>query len=190
MILFNPNLLLLKLFHYGFDNDSMGLLSNYFKDRSQVVKIKEHKSGPVNLKLGVPQGSILGPLFFLIFINDLAFILKRLKTKYFADDTTLYKSGTCLIKLIDDFVQELNELMNWCKFNMIDINWSKTPPCLLYVPFMLNPYDFSMLSMCFISHLLKQLTTYFMFLMFSICYFFNSTKKNMENVGLIRLNYT
>lgn len=88
------------MFHYEFDNDALGSLSNYFKDRTQVVKIKNFKSNKVQLDWGVPQGSVLGPLFFLIFINELAFILKRLRTKKFADDTTLYKSSDNFDKLV------------------------------------------------------------------------------------------
>jgi hypothetical protein len=67
----NSDLLLLKLYCYGFSYDTIKLISNYFYDRKQMVKCKFSNSS--NILLGVPQGSILGPLFFLIFINDLVF---------------------------------------------------------------------------------------------------------------------
>ena len=122
----DSNLLLTKLFHYGFDTSSLKLIANYFSNRSQYTKLGNIKSSRQCVSLGVPQGSILGPLFFLIFINDLPFFLNGVKSKLFADDTTLYHQGNDLDLLISDFTKKVSPLFDWCGKNRIDINWSKT----------------------------------------------------------------
>jgi hypothetical protein len=76
---------------------------------------------PQPVTLGVPQGSCLGPLFFLIFINDLPFILD-LASKLFADDTTLYLVGDEINQLLRDFSERAKLCFAWCDINRIDIN--------------------------------------------------------------------
>ena len=83
-------------------------------------------SEPAEILLGVPQGSVLGPLFFLLFINDLAYLLLGLSSKLFADDTTIYSSGPDLDGVIKDFQTRIKPLSTWCALNRLDINWSKT----------------------------------------------------------------
>ena len=87
----------------------------------------------LDIRLGVPQGSVLGPLFFLIFINDLPYCLEDLLIKLFADDTTIYQSGENVESVISSFNKNLSPLFDWCKFNLLEINWSKT-----YVMFVHN----------------------------------------------------
>ena len=122
----DSNLLLLKLFHYGFDNPALKLIGDYFTNRSQSTKVNGKLSLQAEIPLGVPQGSCLGPLFFLIFINDLAFLLEGLNSKLFADDTTIYSSGPVLAEVISDFQTRIKPLGSWCALNRLDINWSKT----------------------------------------------------------------
>ena len=123
--LVDSKLLLLKLFHYGFDNSALNLIANYFTDRFQGVKFNRKLSSLMSIKLGVPQGSVLGPLFFLLMINDLAFIME-LACKMFADDTTLYDADQDLNILINRFLAKIKPLLDWCFFNRLDLNWSKT----------------------------------------------------------------
>ena len=92
----------------------------------QIVKIDEFQSAPLQIKLGVPQGSVLGPLLFLIYINDIVIYLNDFICKLFADDTTVLIKGDNLIEVIEKFQQSITKLMNWCLFNPIDINWDKT----------------------------------------------------------------
>ena len=122
----DSNLLLRKLFHYGFDKSATSLIGSYFKERSQVTKVNGKLSSKANIPLGVPQGSCLGPLFFLIFINDLAFLLEGVTSKLFADDTTIYLSGPDLDNLLTDFKRRIEPLDLWCRHNRLDVNWSKT----------------------------------------------------------------
>jgi hypothetical protein len=124
--LVNQDLLLYKLGNYGFNASAISLLRNYFKNRCFRVKIGDHFSQSKELSLGVPQGSVLGPLLFLIFINDLPNSISSLAVKMFADDTTIYLAGNNLNDLIDSFKNKINDFIVWCKFNKMDINWSKT----------------------------------------------------------------
>jgi hypothetical protein len=84
--LINPELLLVKLLNYGLTNEAIAFLKNYLDKRQQCVKINGITSSPLNISLGVPQGSVLGPFLFLIYINDLPFFLKSITSKLFADD--------------------------------------------------------------------------------------------------------
>ena len=122
----DSNLLLLKLFHYGFTNSALALVADYFKGRSQCTKVQGKVSEPADILLGVPQGSVLGPLFLLLFINDLAYLLQGLSSKLFADDTTIYSSGPDLDSVVKDFQARIKPLSTWCSLNRLDINWSKT----------------------------------------------------------------
>lgn len=127
------SLLLYKLQHYGLNESSIMLIRSYLSNRFQSVKI-ETVDGPVfsetlNVNLGVPQGSCLGPLLFIIFINDLPGFLDAL-TFLFADDTSTTVRGE---DVLTQLKTTYNQAHNWFKANGLSLNEDKTQ-LISYVP--------------------------------------------------------
>ena len=84
------DLFIAKLQAYGFSREALLLVHRYLKTRRQRVKINRSFSDYNHLQLGVPQGSVLGPLFFNIYINDLLLSIQKTELCNYADDTTIY----------------------------------------------------------------------------------------------------
>jgi hypothetical protein len=122
----DARLLLIKLGSYGFSTKAILLIKNYFEQRRQKVKIGANQSAFADITLGVPQGSVLGPLFFLIFINDLPAYLGNIYTKLFADDTTMLFNGSSIEQCVAACKVGVKLLIEWCEFNRLYINWAKT----------------------------------------------------------------
>ena len=85
----NPQILCDKPAYYGFRGKSLHLIQSFLNNRKQIVSINGFESSKLNITCGVPQGSTLGPLLFLIYLNDLRFCLNKSNSNRFADDTCL-----------------------------------------------------------------------------------------------------
>ena len=89
----------------------------YLIGRTQVVSVSGVLSSPLNLDVGVPQGSILGPLLFCIYINDLPLLLKATEVDIYADDTTIWSNGTNCIDIQNTLNDSLDKANSWFKLN-------------------------------------------------------------------------
>ena len=118
-------MLLQKLFHYGVRYPAHDLIKSYLFSRCQLVSINGSKSSTQRITIGVPQGSILGPLFFLIYVNDLH-NATSCKPPLFADDTCLVISNPSTTDLELNCNSELNQSCNWCDANRSQINPDKS----------------------------------------------------------------
>ena len=125
------NLLLAKLRAYGVNNDAIAFLQSYLTDRQQRIKFHEKFSEWYPVKCGVPQGSLLGPLLFNIFLNDLNFAGQISSLRLSADDTTTYASDRDIITLEISLNQDLNILVTWFSQNYLIVSSIKTQGMLL-----------------------------------------------------------
>lgn len=133
-------ILLDKLQYYGIRNDALKLIENYFKNRKQCVFYNEIYSESKEITVGVPQGSILGPLFFIIYMNDIVNSSSCFNTILYADDTTL-NTTLSYINALDNtetldtiFNNELAKIDTWLKVNKLSLNTEKTKAMLFHTP--------------------------------------------------------
>ena len=122
----NHDILLQKLEHYGIRDVALKWFKSYLTGRKQFVHVNGANSEVKDIVCGVPQGSVLGPLLFLLYINDLPNISDSLKFYLFADDTNIYYESDNLNRLEKTMNKELEKLHEWLCLNRLSLNISKT----------------------------------------------------------------
>ena len=128
------DILLTKLRHYGIVGTPLFWFKSYLTNRSQYVEINGTCSNLLSIGKGVPQGSILGPLLFIIFINDIHRSSKEFKFITYADDTTLFSSLSSFIpdsnrsmaNASETINSEINKVTDWLIANKLSLNVNKT----------------------------------------------------------------
>ncbi|KAJ8017557.1 hypothetical protein HOLleu_44948 [Holothuria leucospilota] len=127
----NHDILLNKLKVYGCSNHALTWFTSYLSDRKQSVQIKNMLSKCSDIKIGVPQGSILGPLLFTLYINDLPNVLRYGRVDMYADDTTLSVSGGNINDIERKLTVDMAEITKWINKNKLALNVAKTKCMLL-----------------------------------------------------------
>ena len=121
----NHNLLIAKLHAYGFDDSSLNYILSYLRGRKHRTKVGIYYSSWKKIILGVPQGSILGPLLFNIYINDLFLSLKNSELANYADDNTPFACKSRLDQVITQLEDDFCELSEWFRINCLTVNNDK-----------------------------------------------------------------
>jgi hypothetical protein len=122
----NHKLLIVKLKFYNFDTSALELLSNYLTSRTMIVIVNGTQSKSEKLTIGVPQGSILGPLLFIIYLNDLCALNLFSILILYADDITLFYHEKDIYTVRDRLKSDIEQINNWLKHNQLILNWDKT----------------------------------------------------------------
>ena len=120
------SILLFKLEHYGIRGRYLDWFKSYLTDRKQYVHVNNHDSIEYTLKYGVPQGSVLGPTLFLLYVNDLPEISKLADYIFFADDANLIFTGDTYESIRENVNTVLRLIQNWVVKNGLKLNLSKT----------------------------------------------------------------
>jgi hypothetical protein len=122
----NHKILIRKLEHYGVRGIAKKWFENYLYNRKQYVKYNAVQSEEMTITSGMPQGSVLGPVLFLLYINDIQYCSKLVSIILFADDTNILCSDVCLKTLNETIQVEMNKITDWLNVNKLSINTAKT----------------------------------------------------------------
>ena len=119
-------IMLEKFKKYGVKGNFLKLFTNYLENRSQYTKVNGVISKEAKVTRGVPQGSVLGPTLFSLYVNDMVRVFSKCKVLLYADDTVIYKSGPDIDSIQTDMQPDLTSFSTWCKGNKLSLNIGKT----------------------------------------------------------------
>ena len=125
------DILIVKLCHYGVAGKELDWFKLYMSNRKQCCKVNGHVSKLQDIKCGVPQGSYLGPLLFLIHVNDLPFALDITKATMYADDTSISYSSRSVTDLTQVINTDLDSIRLWLEGNKLSLNVARTQSMIL-----------------------------------------------------------
>ena len=120
-----PQILLKKLYHYGIRNIELKWFNSFLSDRKQFLSYNNLSSSINSLSNGIPQGSVLSPLLFILYLNDF-YKCHQLYSKSFADDTTVVAKAKCPQQLNSILNTNLTHIFNWMCANKLKLNLTKT----------------------------------------------------------------
>ena len=121
----NHDLLLYKMSKIGFCINSLAWFKSYLT-RTQIVKFDNNVSTELHVQTGIGQGTILGPIIFIFYINDIISVMRRLKINMYADDCILYTSGNDWSKISEKIQLEVDNVQRWYDSNMLKVNVNKS----------------------------------------------------------------
>ena len=130
----NHLILLAKLEKYGIRGMPLKWFTSYLTNRQQYVSLGDTQSSLQTVRCGIPQGSSLGPLLFLLYINDIPNSSNKLSFRIFADDTNIFTSSSNLKQLETTVNEELKKVKHWCNINKLSLNLEKTNYMIIKSP--------------------------------------------------------
>jgi hypothetical protein len=142
--LVNHSLLIKKLTLYRCDDATVEWFTSYLDSRSQTVRIEQSLSESQSIISGVPQGSILGPLLFLMYINDLSLCIRHSEVLLYADDTSLSVEGNNVLEIEYKLCGDVASVLNWCTVNDMVISVLKSSSMIVSTRQKLSKNDMSL----------------------------------------------
>lgn len=122
----NHSLLLSKMLHFNFSNEAVLWFTSYLQSRVQCVKVDQNISALSNIKMGIPQGSILGPVLFSLFINDLPLHCSGARCQLYADDAVIYAPAKSPEQAAAVLSTSMLDIQQWLIQNQLVLNFTKT----------------------------------------------------------------